>query len=104
MTIAFQTAKAHGRIGGVRLTVRRGARSAPSTFPAGRPTAGELAAFGLRALDTVGARLALIFLATSLAGILLATSPGSPVLGRMVLGGIAVAGCAVEQARGHPVS
>ena len=37
MTIAFQKAKGHGRIGGVRLTVRRGARSAPSRFPAGRP-------------------------------------------------------------------
>ena len=72
----------------MRLLVRLGARSAPSTS---RPTqaAGELAAFGRRALDTVGARLALIFLATSLAGILLATSPGSPALGRMVLAGLA---------------
>ncbi len=77
--------------------VRLGARSAPSTFPADRPAAGELAAFGRRALDTVGARLALIFLATSLAGILLATSPGSPALGRMVLAGLAVS----RLCRGH---
>jgi signal transduction histidine kinase len=78
----------------VRLTVRRGARSATSAFGTGRPAAGELAAYGLRALDTVGARLGLIFLATSLVGILLATSPGSLALGRMVLAGVAMAGCA----------
>ena len=78
----------------MRLRVRHDARSAPSPFWTGRPAAGELSAFGLRALDTVGARLGLIFLATSLAGILLATSPGSPALGTMVLAGIAMAGCA----------
>jgi hypothetical protein len=50
----------------------------PGTFPAGRPAA-ELEAFGLRALDTVGARLALLFLVTALAGIPLAASPAGTV-------------------------
>jgi signal transduction histidine kinase len=80
-------------IGGVRLTVRRTSAPGPGSFPAGRPAAGELEAFGLRALDTVGARLAIVFLATALAGILVAVSPGSSHVGWAFLGGVAVAGC-----------
>jgi signal transduction histidine kinase len=46
----------------------------PGGFPAD-PEAGDLAAFGSRALDAVGVRLAQIFLVTVLAGVPLASSP-----------------------------
>jgi signal transduction histidine kinase len=81
-------------IGGVRATVKRASPAAPGLFPAGRPVAGELAAFGLRALDAVGARLALVFLGTALVGILLVMNPARSAAALVLLSGVAVAGCA----------
>ncbi len=80
-------------IGGVRFNVRRVRLSGTRSLPASPPATGELEAFGLRALDAVGARLALIFLATALAGIPLAAYPGDA--GRVVIPGVAVLACAV---------
>jgi hypothetical protein len=85
-------ARGHGMIGSVRLKVRRAYSAGPDPLPSGRPAAGDLDAFGLRALDAVGARLALLFLVTALVGIPLAANPG--YFGRIVLAGIAVAACA----------
>jgi signal transduction histidine kinase len=77
----------------VRFKVKRVGPAAPGSFAVSQPAAGELEAFGLGALDAVGARLALIFLATALAGIPLAEDPGDA--GRAVLPGVAVFACAV---------
>jgi signal transduction histidine kinase len=87
-----RTASGQGMIGGVRFKVRRASPTGTRSFPVG-PAAGELEAFGLRALDAVGARLALIFLATALAGLPLAANPGDA--GRVVVPGVAVFACAV---------
>ncbi len=87
-----RTASGQGMIGGVRFKVRRASPAGTRSFPVG-PAAGELEAFGLRALDAVGARLALIFLATALAGLPLAANPGDA--GRVVVPGVAVFACAV---------
>lgn len=51
----------------VRLRLKRAAEQRPGSFPASRPA--DLEAFGLRTLDAVGTRLALLFLVTALAGI-----------------------------------
>ena len=60
-------------------------------FPAG-PEEGDLEAFGSRALDAVGVRLAQIFLVTVLAGIPLASSPHH--LGQGLITGLGTALCA----------
>ena len=80
-------------IGGARFKVKRASPSASGSFAVGQPAAGELESFGLRALDAVGARLALIFLVTALVGIPLAANPG--LAGRVVVPGVAVFACAV---------
>jgi hypothetical protein len=69
----------------------RSAATRPDAFPPCRPEAGELEAFGLRALAAIGVRLAQIFLGTALLGVLLA-APGQA--GRVVPAGLAVAACA----------
>ena len=51
----------------------RSTSAGPDAYPAGRPEAGELVAFGLRALDAIGVRLAEIFLVTTLLGVVLAS-------------------------------
>jgi signal transduction histidine kinase len=81
-----------GVIGGVEVKVKRARLPGPGSLPAGRPAAGELEAFGLRALDAVGARLALLFLGTALAGIPLAAGQGDA--SQVVLAGLAVFACA----------
>jgi signal transduction histidine kinase len=80
-------------IGGVEDKVKRARLPGPGSLPAGRPAAGELEAFGLRALDAVGARLALLFLATALVGIPLAAGQGDSH--QIVLAGFLVFACAV---------
>jgi len=42
----------------------RSTAARPDAYPTGRPEAGELEGFGLRALDAIGVRLAEIFLVT----------------------------------------
>lgn len=73
----------------MRVKLRPGGR--PDAFPAGRE-AGDLEAFGLRALDTVGVRLAQVFLVTALLGVPMAFSPHH--LGRALLPGFGIALCA----------
>jgi signal transduction histidine kinase len=79
-------------IGGVQVRIKWAHLPGPGSLPAGRPAAGELEAFGLRALDAVGARLALLFLGTALAGIPLASGQGDA--SKVVLAGLAVFACA----------
>ena len=63
----------------------------PDVFPAGSE-AGELEAFGLRALDAVGVRLAQIFLVTVLLGVPIAASPHH--VGPALIAGLGTALCA----------
>jgi hypothetical protein len=63
----------------------------PGVFPAGSE-AGELEAFGLRALDAVGVRLAQIFLVTVLLGVPIAASPHH--VGSALMAGLGTALCA----------
>lgn len=63
----------------------------PGVFPAGSE-AGELEAFGLRALDAVGVRLAQIFLVTVLLGVPIAASPHH--VGPALIAGLGTALCA----------
>ena len=63
----------------------------PGVFPAGSE-AGELEAFGLRALDAVGVRLAQIFLVTVLLGVPIAASPHH--VGPALITGLSTALCA----------
>jgi signal transduction histidine kinase len=79
-------------IGGVRPKIKRARLPGPGSLPVGRPAAGALEAFGLRALDAVGARLALLFLATALVGIPLASGPSE--VDWDVLASLAVLACA----------
>jgi signal transduction histidine kinase len=69
----------------------RSTSARPDAYPAGRLEAGELEAFGLRALDAIGVRLAEIFLFTALLGVVLAAS--SRHAGQAMLTGLAVAVC-----------
>jgi len=75
----------------VKLRLARG----PGVFPAGSET-GDLEAFGSRALDAVGVRLAQVFLLTVLAGVPLASSPHH--LGRALITGAGTALCAAAVA------
>jgi signal transduction histidine kinase len=78
--------------GGIIATVSGNLRSVitrPDAFPPGRMEAGELEAFGLRALTTIGVRLAQIFLVTALVGVPLAASAGQA--GQTLPAGLAVA-------------
>jgi len=63
----------------------------PGVFPAGSE-AGELEAFGLRALDAVGVRLAQIFLVTVLLGVPIAAAPHH--VGPALITGFSTALCA----------
>jgi signal transduction histidine kinase len=63
----------------------------PGAFPAGSET-GDLEAFGSRALDAVGVRLAQVFLVTVLFGVPLASSPHH--LGQALITGFGTALCA----------
>jgi signal transduction histidine kinase len=78
----------------------------PDAFPAdrleaGELEAGELEAFGLRALATIGVRLAEIFLLTALLGVSLAASAGH--VGKTLLVGLAIAACAAAIPRILPL-
>jgi signal transduction histidine kinase len=69
----------------------RSTAARPDAYPTGRPEAGELEGFGLRALDAIGVRLAEIFLVTALLGVALAAS--SRHAGQAMLTGLALAVC-----------
>jgi signal transduction histidine kinase len=79
--------------GGLSSIVRVKLRLArwPGVFPAGSET-GDLEAFGSRALDAVGVRLAQVFLVTVLFGVPLASSPHH--LGQALITGFGTALCA----------